>query len=328
MIVRPSSLMSMYLELKEAAGSADDFPYLLGNYQHKLLVDAFKGIPSTWPLWCWRTEVSDFKAHYRNMLGELQDLIQKPYPGAHQEDQNVREDKWQIAAVEWGRDFSIGRQTIINDDLQAFQTVPQKLGRAAARTVAKYAVVTILEANPNAYDGVTLFHATNHVGIANLVTTALTLDATGLAALETAYKAILGAKDEDGNKVGVMPKYLMVPIALKFVAEGFYNNDTVGVGAAQTTNTMKGKLVPLTEPFLTSATKWYLFADPADVPCIEIAFLNGKDVPDLLVKKPEYASLAGGDDPFGYEFGDLNYRARYDFGGAVGYYQGAYRGGS
>jgi len=328
MIVRPQSLLGMYLELKEAAGSADDYPNLLGNYQHKLLVDAFKGVPSNWPLICWRTEVSDFKGHDRNMLGEAQDLIQKTFPGGHTEDQMLREDKWTISAVEWGRDFSIGRQVIINDDLNAFRTVPQKLGRAAARTVAKYAIQTILEGNPNAYDAKTLFDPT-HVGIDNHESGwALTLDATGMGYLEDAYERIMAATDEEGNTIGLVPKYLLVPIGLQGVANAFLKNDTVGTGTGQTNNRMQGKLTPLVEHFLTSAAAWYVVCDPADIPCIEIAFLDGKDIPDLLVKKPEYQNLAGGDDPFGYEFGDLNYRVRYDFGGSVGFYQGMFKGGA
>lgn len=322
------SLLRIYRELKEGAGSADDFPYVLGNYQHKMLVSAFKGVNTTWPLWCWRTTVEDFKANYRNIVGELQDLVQKPYPGGHSEDSKQREDKWTVAVVEWGKDYSIGREVIINDDLNAFGDIPTKLGRAAARTIANHMAVTILEANPNAYDAVTLFHATSHAGIANTVATALTLDATGLGVLETGFNAIMKATDEEANKLGIVPKYLLVPIDLQHIATGFYQNDTVGTGTGQTTNRMKGKLQPLVEPFLSSATQWYIVCDPADIPCLEVAFLNGKDVPDLMVKKPEYSNLAGGDDPFGYEFGDMNYRARYDFGAAVGYYQGMYRGGT
>ncbi|MEL0625302.1 Mu-like prophage major head subunit gpT family protein, partial [Marinomonas arenicola] len=64
----------------------------------------------------------------------------------------------QIQLATYGRLFSISRQTIINDDLQAFTKLPMKMGRAAIRTVGDL-VYALLMSNPNMKDGKSLFHA-------------------------------------------------------------------------------------------------------------------------------------------------------------------------
>ena len=86
------------------------------------------------------------------------------------------------------------------------------------------------------------------------------------------------------------------------------------------------RLEVLVEPFFTSATGWYVMADPMDAPVIEVGFLDGKQEPDLLVKKAESVSVAGGEDEWGYDFDEIFFKVRYDFAVARGMYQGIYRG--
>jgi phage major head subunit gpT-like protein len=53
-----------------------------------------------------------------------------------------RGEKVQLAT--YGKMFSITRQTIINDDLDAFSKIPRRMGRAAIRTIGDlvYAILT------------------------------------------------------------------------------------------------------------------------------------------------------------------------------------------
>jgi len=65
-------------------------------------------------------------------------------------------------------------------------------------------------------------------------------------------------------------------------------------------------------------------ADPMDAHAIEVDFLNGKDTPDLLVKAADAMMVAGGEDPYGYEFDDISYKVRWDYDVQVAYYQAVY----
>jgi hypothetical protein len=66
-------------------------------------------------------------------------------------------------------------------------------------------------------------------------------------------------------------------------------------------------------------------ADPADCPVIETGFLDGKQTPDLLVKRINAVNLAGGDDEWGYEFDDIEFKIRWDYAVQLAMYQGIYR---
>jgi hypothetical protein len=90
-------------------------------------------------------------------------------------------------------------------------------------------------------------------------------------------------------------------------------------------NVLQGLLGIIVDPFLTSTTAYYVIADPADVPIVDVGFLQGKQTPDLLVELPTMQNLAGGNDPFNYEFDTLHYKVRYDYGGATSLWWGGYK---
>ena len=67
-----------------------------------------------------------------------------------------------------------------------------------------------------------------------------------------------------------------------------------------------------------NAAAWYVLNDPQLAPAITVSFLNGVEEPALLMKRAEMLSLVGGgEDPFGYEFDDITYKVRYDFGADI-----------
>ena len=85
---------------------------------------------------------------------------------------------------------------------------------------------------------------------------------------------------------------------------------------------LEGALDIVVDPFLTSATAWYVLADPNDAPTVIVGFLNGRQTPVLLVEKPTMTQVAGGDDEYEFEFDVLRYKVRYDYGGATALWWG------
>lgn len=318
-----NSLIKMYQDLKESA-STSDFPNILANSMYKLLIDKFKGVNSPWRQYTWQTEVADFKTADRDFVNEAPDLEEVLEDGVYK-DSKLGDNKWQIQLTTFGRVFSIGRRVIINDDLNALKNQPARFGRAAGRTIAKKSV-GMLTADGNTYDGYSLFHHSEH---GNIGDTALANTAAGATALANAMTAIEKATDETGEKMGLTAKYLLVCPDLEDIAMRLIRAREIEVVSTTGGSKEPGKirrLQVLVEPFFDSTTCWYVLADPEEAPAIEVTFLKGKQTPDLLVLKPTAANLAGGDDPFGYEFDDLSYKVRYDFGHSRAMYQGIYRG--
>lgn len=316
-------LLNMYHELKES-GSTSDFPNLLANTMFKILIDKFKGVNSPWRQYTMKSNLSDFKTADRVIVGESPDLLEID-EGAPYTDSELVDDKYQIGLKTYGRTFTISRQVIINDDLNAMQRAPQKLGKASARTLIKK-IIDGIEGDGNTYDNKSLFHA-DHSNSGN---TTLANTAAGAKAVADAVAAIENSTEPNSSeKMGITAKFLLVPTALRFIAEQLVSSAQIlpAVGDGGGTRNVISQLTVLSEPFLTSSTGWYVMADPEDAPVIEVGFLDGKEEPDLLVKKAEAASVAGGgEDPYGYEFDDISYKVRHDWAIARGMYQGIYRG--
>lgn len=323
------SLLGAYNELKESA-STSDFPLLLGNVQHKALLNGFRAVASAWREYVKIGDLSDFKAHDRIILGESPDLLEIP-EGMGYTDSSFKERRYQIQAKTYGREWSVTRQAVINDDLGGLTDVGGRFGRATARTLVKQ-IVAVLESNGSAYDGNPLFTA----GHGNMSSTALTADANGIAALDAGFTAIRNSTEPDsGEKMGIGTSFkLLVPPALEMkarwlkAATGVFNGAASGL-TLNPLNLPQFNFDVVVEPFLTFAGRWYLLVAPSELHWLEVGFLNGKEDPDVLVKRAEAMRVAGGgEDPYGYEFDDIRYKVRHDWALSAAYYQGIYKGGS
>lgn len=324
---KQDSLMGLYHNLRES-GSTSDWPLLLANVLHKLLLMKFVGVPSPWKSYTWQTELNDFKTANRVIMNESPDLLEitedQPY-----KDSFMGDNGYSIGLSTFGRTFSVGRRAVINDDLEALRRQPERFGRSASRTIAKKCVAG-LEADGNAYDGKSMFGAhTGNNGTFNYGAN-VTLDngAASITAVSNAMTAISKAKDETGEKMGLIPKYLLVDPALEDAALRITQGQSFIPVSTTGGTTMVGKaarLEVLVEPFFNSATEAYVMADPEDCPVLEVGFLDGKQTPDLLVKRINAVNLAGGDDEWGYEFDDIEFKIRWDFAVQRAMYQGIYR---
>jgi len=171
---------------------------------------------------------------------------------------------------------------LINDDLGAFAEIPRMIGRGAALALED-AFWTLVLANTGNF-----FSAAN----GNLVTgSAYALGDDGLAkAVETLRKMT----DADGNHLLLEPKYLVVPPELEATARQLLESRTVviaGGTSARTrgaSNVWSGLADLVVSPYLSdsnytgySTTAYYLLADPADVACFGIAYLNGVESPTI-----------------------------------------------
>jgi hypothetical protein len=236
----------------------------------------------------------------------------------------------------YGGVYEITRQAIINDDSgELLNRNPSEMGYAAGIFVAE-ALVTLIESNPLAFDGVNFFDA----GHGNVGSAAISEDAVAnsISAMETRL-------DDSGYRIRIRAAKALVQSALQELQfKRILNSTVTGVSVNYTGGTAgigtgyfdKGTMNPLQgilagdavvrEPFLTDTNDWYLFADPGDVPAFGLGFLNGQEQPFVGLKDPMVRNALGpGMDPYDFEFDSVSFKVRHDFGVAAIDYRGAYK---
>lgn len=263
------------------AGShgTSDFINVLSNVAHKAMLKGAAEAEETFPLWTARGVASDFRPQTRvdtGMFPNLPEVLE----GAEYTYGTVGDSAETIQVATYGKMFAITRQAIINDDIGAFTRIPQKMGRAALRTVGNL-VYAILTGNPTMSDGKALFHA-DHKNLAG------TAAAPSTASLDKMRAAMGTQKDGDGiASLNITPAYLLVPKALegttKAVVASIY--DTAS-GDKFIPNSVQNIAQVIAEGRLdsASATAWYAAANPNAVDTIEVMYLDGNDMPYLESK--------------------------------------------
>lgn len=255
-----------------------DFANVLANVANKAMLKGYDEAEETFQKWTSKGSLTDFKPTSRVDLGMFGPLA-KIEEGAEYTYGTIGDRGVTIQLATYGKLFSITRQTIINDDIGAFTRGPQKLGRAAIRTVGNlpYAVLT---ANANMADGKALFH-TDHKNLAG------TTGAPSTATLDALRTAMGTQKDPDGFASGglnISPAYILTPKALEGTAKTALESDyDTAKGDKRVPNSVKGMAEVVADARLDAAstTAWYGAADPNRFDTIEVAYLDGVDKPYL-----------------------------------------------
>jgi hypothetical protein len=280
-IKQGTSIMDM-LRLPAAYSSAS-FSFVLGNSMYRRLVQEYKAVDyNEAALISYKRNAKDFKTMESINVGYFGDLPDvDPESGDYQEITMVTDEEVTYAVNQKGVLFTITRKTVINDDLKSVVVMISRVGRAARRTFARRGWAKI---NSNATfkgDSKNVFH----IDHANLGSVALTNDATGIATLTNRLVAMFDQTEKDsGEKLCLEPKYMHVPRAGLEIAKALNSPWPI----AGTVNPHAGRFGTNHERILvnklaTDVNDWGLIADPGDVELMEVAFLNGREEPELFV---------------------------------------------
>lgn len=253
---------------------------ILGNTANKSLLNAYNAVASAARLLAAVASVNDFKVHTRfRLTGDA--TFELVSPGGELPHGTFGEQSFTQQASTRGKFFMLTRENIVNDDLGAFLAIPTKIGRGAALSLEEV-FFTLLLSNPSSF-----FSAGN----GNFFDGAATN--LQLSSLGTAVELFLQQTDPDGDPILLNPKFLLVPPELKITAdELFQSTNLIAAGDTDLVrgerNVHAGKYEPIVSPYLSnsnfsgqSSTAWYLWGDPADVPTVEIAYLNGVQTPTI-----------------------------------------------
>jgi len=269
-----------------------DFPAILANVANRTLRDAYASTPRTFATWARRATITDFKPVQRTQLGGAPDL-QKVLESGEFQYGTIGEGKEVYALASYGRIIAFTRQSLINDDLDAFTRVPAAFGASAADLESDI-VYSILMQNPAMGDGTALFHADHgNLGTASVVSE---------AALAAAYRAFGQQKGIEDRLISILPRFILVPPGSRSV-EARKQVTATTPSSTSDVNTFSGRLEVIEEPRLIPAAgqdPWFLAADPARIDTVEFAYLDGQEGVFTETR-------------MGFEVDGIEIKARHDF---------------
>ena len=294
----------------QAAFSTASLPGILSNIANKMLLEGYNYIEDAWRQICKIASVNDFKEHSRYRLtGNF--TFEKVGADGELKHGKLDEMKFGQKADTHGIMFALTRQMIINDDMGAFTDIPRQIGMGAAEAIAD-AVWSLLLSNPSS------FFSAGNKNYLDGADTALSVDA--LTAAEILFSE---QTKPNGRPLGVTPKILLVPVALKVLATQLMkslelNETTTADKGKPNTNPHVGKFDVVSSAYMGNASftgasskAWYLFADPNRLPAMEVAFLNGVDRPTVEKTDADFNTLG------------IQFRGFIDFGVREQDYRGA-----
>lgn len=285
------------------------FSYILGTSMHKRLVKDYNLMGADWRKVVSIDNVPNFKTQSIQRVAAFDDLSTVSTEStSYPELGTLSDEEIGYAISTYGGLVTITRKTIINDDMRFLRKVPTRIGRAAARTLGKYVFNTLFGDNPTyEVDSKALFHADH----SNLGSTSL-----AESTVEAGIAAIMKQTDGD-ERIGLAPKYLLVPPDLMFTASRLLNS-AYQVGATnETVNVLKGVLELIVVKHWTDTNNWFLICDPADVETIVVGFLNGQVEPEMFLQdQPTVGTV--------FTHDKIRYKVRHEYAGDVVDYRGAY----
>src|SRR5581483_7810634 len=273
---------------------------LLNSMTKRLIAD-YAGQPQDWRRFCTVVAIRDFKSQDRVRLFDFGSLSTVAEGAAYV---NLAWDdaKESYTPQKRGNTVVVTREAIINDDLGAIRRIPTKLAVAAGVTMNEF-VYQLFTSNPFMSDGDKVFDDGVQATHGNRITAPL--DAAGL---RTGLLTMLKQTNSAGKRLGLRPRFLLVPPDLVFTALTLVQSALVPGSNNNDKNVLQGAVEVISVPQFVDATDWYLVTDPQQVETIEIGFVGGRETPELLLQdRPDTGQVFTNDQ--------ITYKIRWEFGG-------------
>lgn len=287
--------------------STVNLPGILGNVANKILLNAFTNVDVVYDTIADQADFANFHIHSIYRLDHLGDFAEVP-PAGEIKHGRLSQTAFTNQLATYGQMIAITRQDIINDDLNSFRSITMTLARKARLAVEKALITLVMESADTFYT----------TGQGNRLTGAL-----GLTELSAAETAMLSMADSGGDPIYATPRYLLVPPGLKSVAQSIFVSEqlqgaTTSTRGQPAANIFRGRFDVVSSPYLassalagSSATTWYLLADPANLPAFQVGYLDGRRAPTVETADAEFDTLG------------LQMRCYFDFAVARLDYRGA-----
>lgn len=284
---------------------SDSLPNVLADVINRRVVEVY-GSLEKYQLWrkVFRigtaTDFKDQNVTEWGGYGDLQDVLES---GDYQELAKPTDSNAKYRVSKKGGIATITMEMIKNDDRNIITQIPNKLARAAARTLSKFAWDFYLN-NRNAPDGKALFHADHN----NLFSAELSQEE-----LMVHWRAIMNQQELDtGEMLEIEPAFLLCSLGNVDAAFDLFqrlqNNDK---GFAQQLN-----LEILRVPGATDPNDWGLMTDPSELANFEMGFLDGMENPEIFTQDMQNVGTVFTND-------QTTMKIRHIYGGQCTDYRGA-----
>lgn len=274
-------------DLGPGAQSTSDFAVAFESTLHKVLLGAYVIAPRTWPRFCATGSLTDFRPHPRYRTGYLGTLDEVGAGGEFKNKSLPDATKESITGKTKGNILALTRQALINDDMGIFSRIGTQIGYSVALSIESdvYALLALNGGlGPAMNDGKYLFHA-DHDNIGEG-------SALSVAGLDADYVVLGLQEDPEGNEIlDLRPAVLLVGRGLEGTARSINDAefDTDSTSTTNRTDRMPNRVRGMVRDIVGSGrlngTRRYIFADPAIMPVVEVAFLDGVQEPFVAMQE-------------------------------------------
>lgn len=308
----------------------DDFTNLSTYVQDRIMYDEYAAFPKTYEQVCnINRSVKDFRAVERWVSEGGETPFQKVGELAGFNREKFATDKYTYQVYKYEKGMSMSWESVINDDMNMFKSVPSRIAAGAIRTIEQYWLQLIAgTTGPNtSFYGSSIalkpsgtinntinlssYTTGTFTGTANNVLNALSLIlATGLLMNQATAEGrpIDPGADElivlvgDGVLFQTVNQIVSADMMQATVLGGVKATSAVTSDLVlMSKNWIRGKVRPVYAPELRNictsnlATSWWLFAKPgASRPAVELGFMPGFDSPQLYKKASNTQRVSGG----------------------------------
>lgn len=302
--------------------STSDFPILLGSAYGREMLQEYTAIAPVWQEYMRRVTVPNFKPKTLvEILGGRAGL-DKVKQGAEYKARALTEAKQEFRVEKYGARIPLTWEMLIDDDLDAFNDLPQRLAVAARETEERNGASTLFNAAGTGLN-TAFFKDVAAPGTAKL----------SEEAVEAARLNISQRRDSDGRPIVLSGAILMVTPAQELTARRILSSKELRRTVGDTTyiedNYLAGTLRIVVNPWLNVVgsgnanvdTTWFILPDPnAGRPALVNAFLRGHEQPTLRAAANTGVAIGGGAiSPTDGSFDDdtIQYRVRHINGTAA-----------
>ncbi|HLI84498.1 MAG TPA: hypothetical protein VKV17_11300 [Bryobacteraceae bacterium] len=207
-----------YLQAFQETLTPSDFQYLFGDIIDRQLLAQYSSIEPSWQAYCKRATVPDFRTVKRFPLDGMRSPLSVVPTDDNYPAGKVYDNIYSYAVQKFGRTIPLAWETIINDDLNAFQRIPELMAQSAVHTEEYQVTSSLISAT-----GInTTFFNNTIKNIVNQANGAVNNNPVlGIPGLADAMTILMQQTDPDGVPIAIKGVTLVVPPALTIPAQNF-----------------------------------------------------------------------------------------------------------